>query len=100
MTVTPDEPTFFCYLCQDEPSGWRSVWCPGSGRGWQADPHERHMALTRQVCARPLAHAAHPWVEKCACAAVNPVAATARARGARATSRPRSSRRERAGGEV
>lgn len=38
----PDEPTFRCFNCQDDPSGWLVLRCPGDLRCERDTPHGDH----------------------------------------------------------
>ena len=81
--MTNQEPTYFCFKCRDEPHGWYPVYCQGSGKGFSADIHSRHASLECSPCGRRFPHGPHPWVVKCVCHSVNPVAAKAREREAK-----------------
>jgi len=72
----PDEPTFFCRDCWDEPFGWRPLRCRGVG------PASGELKSSEPIrpCGRMKAHGAHTYVEQCACYGVNPVSAAHRRR--------------------
>ena len=74
-----DGPRFFCLECRDEGAGWRPFWCPGVGPGALTDRPAR-LEGVRLVCGRVEAHAAHGYVDRCACWATNPVIARRRSR--------------------
>ena len=76
-------PREFCPKCHDEPNGWYPLYCQGAGKGFTVHIHERHAHLELGRCDRKLPHGPHPWVVKCVCAPVNPVAAKAREREAK-----------------
>lgn len=68
-----NEPRFHCLACLDEPSGWRSFWCPGTGQFRSHEKPERATRLTMHPCARPKDHGQHPYVDYCECRETNPV---------------------------
>jgi hypothetical protein len=81
----PDEPTFFCVQCFDEPNGFRVFACPGVG-----DQRDATMGLApdRHPCGRPKSHRPHTYSERCGCVDTNPVIRAHRER-ARAAQRLR-----------
>ncbi len=80
----PDEPTFFCTRCFDEPSGWQIVWCPGTGDARQVEPPKRALETRIAPCGRRpnpgLDHLPHTYAERCGCYETNPVIARHRER--------------------
>lgn len=74
-----DGPRFFCVACHDEPSGWQTVRCGGSGphAGRALPPHEQQ--LDAQHCGRRDNHPSHTFVVRCTCWQRNPVVARRKA---------------------
>lgn len=67
----------FCSTCQDEPSGWQTVWCQGAGKPRdtrRAAPDAMHL----QPCGRRIEHPPHSFAVKCRCYPTNPEAARKR----------------------
>lgn len=73
-----DEPTYHCWRCQDDPSGWQPFWCPGAGP-YHCDepPGSAPQHAERRLCARPKPHSRHTFVERCDCWAFRPRVAAA-----------------------
>lgn len=71
-----NEPRFFCLDCRDEPFGWRVFKCGGKGKAAGIARGDG----TVYACSRRKDHAAHSYVETCACAQTNPVSAAHRRR--------------------
>jgi hypothetical protein len=64
-----------CRACGDEPSGWKLVWCCGSGGQRVETPHERHADFERQHCGLRKPHGPHSHAVRCTCHGNNPVVA-------------------------
>jgi hypothetical protein len=69
-----------CRACGDEPSGWKLVWCAGSGRQRAAEPTARFVDMDREHCGLRKEHAAHANTVRCSCHGNNPVVARRRER--------------------
>ena len=72
MTPERDEPTYYCPVCLDEPSGWKVMACCGVGEAYRAE-HGVVSAVETCACARRTDHGPHSYAERCACADTNPV---------------------------
>jgi hypothetical protein len=80
------EPTFVCFTCQDEPSGWAIYQC--LGRGELRDEQTAGTLGSHGIrpCARMQDHGPHAFTDRCVCYPTNPAVHRERERmGARQT---------------
>lgn len=61
-----DTPTFRCYRCQDDKSGFRPFWCHGMGDAQSFETPAWAWGL-RRSCGRVKPHGPHNFVERCEC---------------------------------